>query len=103
MNQDSTLPLQHDINQESNPLMTLLETNPIIQFHPSQPDDIINFSMLNHVNQQNSTLQSVSTNQNDTFSARSGSPTVVQVIFFNLVHTTVYIKHKNLLDVPTET
>merc|ERR1712179_282216 len=66
LNQNSTLPLQHDINQESNPLMTLLEANPITQFHPSQPDDIINFSMLNHINQQNSTLQSVSTNQNDT-------------------------------------
>jgi len=76
--QDSTLPLQHDINQESNPLMTLLEANPI-QFHPSQPDDIINFSMLNHINQQNSTLQSVSSNQNDTFSARSGSLTEVQL------------------------
>jgi len=72
--QDSTLPLQNDVNQDSN-VMTLLEAIPI--FNPSQPS-IINSITLNHVTQQNFTSESVESNQNDTFSERSGPPRIVQ-------------------------
>ena len=65
------------MNRDSN-VMTLLEAIPI--FNPSQPS-IINSITLNHVTQQNFTSESVETNQNDTFSERSGPPRIVQVIF----------------------
>jgi len=73
--QDSALPPQNNMNQNSYDFMTLLEA--MTRVNPCHPYNN-NSSTFNHVTQQNSTLQSMVANQNNTFSARSGPLRVVQ-------------------------
>ena len=61
MNQnDSSILLQHEINENSSNLVAMFDARPRIN---QNIHDIINSSLLNHIIQENSTLQSVDSNQ----------------------------------------
>jgi len=57
---ESSILLQHEINENSSNLVAMFDARPRIN---QNIHDIINSSLLNHIIQQNSTLQSVDSNQ----------------------------------------